>query len=73
MPNRRYAFGRVEEATHPDSMRATLAELVATFIFVFAGEGSVLALGITIQLSPAAYLYVVCSFSICMHALDHVV
>ncbi|XP_057967475.1 probable aquaporin TIP3-2 [Malania oleifera] len=44
-PPRRYALGRAEEATHPDSMRATLAELVATFIFVFAGEGSVLALG----------------------------
>ncbi|CAI0392492.1 unnamed protein product [Linum tenue] len=42
---RRYAFGRADEATHPDSMRATLAELVSTFIFVFAGEGSVLALG----------------------------
>ncbi|KAJ4844482.1 putative aquaporin TIP3-2 [Turnera subulata] len=41
---RRYAFGRAEEAYHPDSMRATLAELVSTFIFVFAGEGSVLAL-----------------------------
>ncbi|CAL9031833.1 PREDICTED: probable aquaporin TIP3-2 [Prunus mume] len=45
MPPRRYAFGRADEATHPDSMRATLAEFVATFIFVFAGEGSVLALG----------------------------
>ncbi|CAI0540759.1 unnamed protein product [Linum tenue] len=42
---RRYAFGRADEATHPDSIRATLAELVSTFIFVFAGEGSVLALG----------------------------
>ncbi|CAI0540754.1 unnamed protein product [Linum tenue] len=41
---RRYAFGRADEATHPDSIRATLAELVSTFIFVFAGEGSVLAL-----------------------------
>ncbi|CAN6584691.1 hypothetical protein ACFX13_016302 [Malus domestica] len=42
---RRYAFGRADEATHPDSIRATLAEFVATFIFVFAGEGSALALG----------------------------
>lgn len=41
---RRYAFGRPEEATHPDSMRATLAEFVSTFIFVFAAEGSQLAL-----------------------------
>lgn len=45
MPPRRYAFGRADEATHPDSIRATLAEFVSTFIFVFAGEGSVLALG----------------------------
>ncbi|CAN1809100.1 Probable aquaporin TIP3-2 [Linum perenne] len=41
---RRYEFGRADEAIHPDSMRATIAELVSTFIFVFAGEGSVLAL-----------------------------
>ncbi|KAI4347393.1 hypothetical protein L6164_008209 [Bauhinia variegata] len=44
MSTRRYAFGRVDEATHPDSMRATLAEFVSTLIFVFAGEGSILAL-----------------------------
>ncbi|CAK9164343.1 unnamed protein product [Ilex paraguariensis] len=44
MPPRRYAFGRAEEATHPDSMRATLSEFLSTFIFVFAGEGSILAL-----------------------------
>ncbi|KAK2989515.1 hypothetical protein RJ640_005407 [Escallonia rubra] len=45
MPPRRYAFGRADEATHPDSMRATLSEFLSTFIFVFAGEGSILALG----------------------------
>ncbi|XP_027358546.1 probable aquaporin TIP-type alpha [Abrus precatorius] len=44
MSTRRYAFGRVDEATHPDSMRATLAEFASTLIFVFAGEGSGLAL-----------------------------
>lgn len=44
MATRRYAFGRVDEATHPDSVRATLAEFASTFIFVFAGEGSGLAL-----------------------------
>lgn len=44
MPIRRYAFGRADEATHPDSMRATLAEFISTFLFVFAGEGSILAL-----------------------------
>ncbi|KAL0417370.1 UNVERIFIED_CONTAM: putative aquaporin TIP3-2 [Sesamum latifolium] len=41
---RRYAFGMAEEATHPDSVKATLSEFLSTFIFVFAGEGSVLAL-----------------------------
>ncbi|CAA0820982.1 Probable aquaporin TIP3-2 [Striga hermonthica] len=40
---RRYSFGRADEATHPDSMKATLSEFLSTFIFVFAGEGSVLA------------------------------
>nr|AJI43697.1 tonoplast intrinsic protein [Hevea brasiliensis] len=44
MSTRRYAFGNAEEATHPDSMKAALAEFVSTLIFVFAGEGSVLAL-----------------------------
>lgn len=42
---RRYAFGRTEDVSHPDSIRATLSEFVSTFIFVFASEGSVLALG----------------------------
>ncbi|XP_010549592.1 PREDICTED: probable aquaporin TIP3-2 [Tarenaya hassleriana] len=41
---RAYGFGRADEATHPDSIRATLAELISTFVFVFAGEGSILAL-----------------------------
>ncbi|CAL0316669.1 unnamed protein product [Lupinus luteus] len=44
MASRRYAFGRVDEVTHPDSVRATIAEFISTFIFVFAGEGSILAL-----------------------------
>lgn len=57
IPARRYAFGRAEEATHPDSMRATLSELLATFIFVFAGEGSVLALGtyLCLKSPPVAF------------------
>lgn len=41
---RRYAIGRADEATHPDSARATLSEFLSTFMFVFAAEGSVLAL-----------------------------
>ena len=42
---RTYGFGRADEATHPDSIRATLAEFLSTFVFVFAGEGSILSLG----------------------------
>lgn len=44
MATRRYTFGSLEEANHGDSIRATLAELISTCIFVFAGEGSALAL-----------------------------
>jgi len=44
MATRRYAFGRMDEANHPDSIRATVAEFFSTCIFVFAGEGSALAL-----------------------------
>ncbi|KAF2608995.1 hypothetical protein F2Q68_00045587 [Brassica cretica] len=42
--HRAYAFGRADEATHPDSIRATLAEFLSTFVFVFAAEGSILSL-----------------------------
>ncbi|KAL0877966.1 hypothetical protein Bca101_027672 [Brassica carinata] len=41
---RAYGFGRADEATHPDSIRATLAEFLSTFVFVFAAEGSILSL-----------------------------
>ncbi|KAL7160718.1 hypothetical protein ACSBR2_041392 [Camellia fascicularis] len=44
MPQRRYEFGSAAEGTHPDSMRAALSEFLSTFIFVFAGEGAILAL-----------------------------
>jgi aquaporin TIP len=30
---------------HPDSIRAAISEFLATAIFVFAAEGSVLSLG----------------------------
>ncbi|KAJ4973983.1 hypothetical protein NE237_007157 [Protea cynaroides] len=45
MRPRRFTIGRADEATHPDSIRATISEFISTLIFVFAGEGSVLALG----------------------------
>lgn len=44
-PRRRFAFGRTEDAIHPNTMRAALAEFLATAIFVFGAEGSVLSLG----------------------------
>ncbi|XP_020596005.1 aquaporin TIP3-1-like [Phalaenopsis equestris] len=42
---RRYAFRWTEDAVHQDTMRAFLSEFVATAIFVFAAEGSLLSLG----------------------------
>ncbi|XVE96582.1 hypothetical protein REPUB_Repub02eG0235300 [Reevesia pubescens] len=43
MPIRNIAVGRPEEATHPDALRAALAEFFSTLIFVFAGSGSGMA------------------------------
>ncbi|XP_049932154.1 aquaporin TIP3-1-like isoform X2 [Nymphaea colorata] len=42
---RRFAVGRAEDATHPDTIRAALSEFISTLIFVFAAEGAVLAHG----------------------------
>ncbi|CBI30163.3 unnamed protein product, partial [Vitis vinifera] len=43
MPIRNIAFGRPEEATRPDALKAAFAEFICTLIFVFAGEGSGMA------------------------------
>jgi aquaporin TIP len=43
MPFRNIAVGRPQEATHPDALKAALAEFIGTLIFVFAGEGSGMA------------------------------
>ncbi|XP_057953353.1 aquaporin TIP1-1-like [Malania oleifera] len=43
MPITRIAVGRHQEVTHPDALRAALAEFISTLIFVFAGEGSGMA------------------------------
>ncbi|TYI87333.1 hypothetical protein E1A91_D04G128200v1 [Gossypium mustelinum] len=43
MPIRNIAVGRPEEATHPDALKAALAEFISTLIFVFAGSGSGMA------------------------------
>lgn len=42
-PFQRVAVGRSAEAYHPDTLRAALAEFISAIIFVFAGEGSVIA------------------------------
>ncbi|KAJ4734284.1 tonoplast intrinsic protein 2 [Rhynchospora pubera] len=44
MRPRRFTVGRSEDAIHPDTMRAALAEFLATALFVFAAEGSLLSL-----------------------------
>ena len=61
MPPRRFAFGRTEDAYHPDTMRAALSEFIATAIFVFAAEGSVLSLG-----DPLLYIHTY--IHSCIHA-----
>ncbi|GLJ29385.1 hypothetical protein SUGI_0579410 [Cryptomeria japonica] len=43
MPVRRVAMGGADEATHPDSHRAAVAEFFSTLIFVYAAQGSVMA------------------------------
>lgn len=43
MPIRNIAIGNPQEATHPDTLKAGLAEFISTFIFVFAGSGSSIA------------------------------
>lgn len=43
MPIRNIAIGQPHEATHPDALKAALAEFISTLIFVFAGEGSGMA------------------------------
>lgn len=39
----RIAIGAPGEASHPDAIRAALAEFFSMLIFVFAGEGSGMA------------------------------
>eukprot|EP00250_Pteridium_aquilinum_P028636 c37526_g1_i1 orf=2-310(-) len=43
MPLRDIAIGRYNELIDPEPLRAGFAELVATFIFVFVGEGCSIA------------------------------
>ena len=53
-PGRRFTVGRSEDATHPDTIRAAISEFIATAIFVFAAEGSVLSLGTYARRDPPA-------------------
>jgi len=65
------AVGRVEEATQADSIRAIVAELVCTFLFVFAGVGSTMAvdrLSESSGLTPGAGLAIIAlthAFAVC--------
>uniref|UniRef100_A0A6N2NEZ2 Tonoplast intrinsic protein n=1 Tax=Salix viminalis TaxID=40686 RepID=A0A6N2NEZ2_SALVM len=43
MPISKIAFGTPREASHPDALRAALAEFISMLIFVFAGSGSGMA------------------------------
>ncbi|KAJ8499619.1 hypothetical protein OPV22_010171 [Ensete ventricosum] len=43
MPIPRIAVGTPEEAIHPGTLKAALAEFISTLIFVFAGQGSGMA------------------------------
>ncbi|KAJ6357785.1 hypothetical protein OIU78_005594 [Salix suchowensis] len=43
MPISNIAFGTPREASHPDALRAALAEFISMLIFVFAGSGSGMA------------------------------
>lgn len=47
MARRRYELGKAEEAIQPETLKAIVAEFLATFTFVFATEGSILALGMS--------------------------
>lgn len=40
------ALGSRQEAYEPDCIRAVLAEIVLTFLFVFAGVGAAMTAGI---------------------------
>lgn len=45
MPLAKITIGSPAEATHPDAIKAAVAEFISMLIFVFAGEGSGMAFG----------------------------
>lgn len=55
MPIGSIAIGAPGEASHPDTLKASLAEFISTLIFVFAGEGSGMAFS-KLHLLPSNYI-----------------
>lgn len=45
MPITRITIGNFGEASHPDALKAALAEFISMIIFVFAGQGAGMAFG----------------------------
>jgi glycerol uptake facilitator-like aquaporin len=58
MRPRRFTVGRTDDAVHPDTMRAALAEFLGTAIFVFAAEGSLLSLGM-VEINQSYFVFLV--------------
>lgn len=59
MPLRDFAIGRYDELMDPEPLKAGLAELIATFFFVFIGEGCSIAVVVvtgTTDLTPVGLL-----------------
>ncbi|KAM3263917.1 aquaporin TIP1-3-like [Capsicum annuum] len=50
----RIVIGNLKEATHPDTLKAALAEFVSMFIFIFPSEGCAIALDSTMTSDGAA-------------------
>lgn len=58
------AFGHHREAAEPDCIRAVLAEVVLTFLFVFAGVGAAMTAGkVLIPVSSSSSFSLFCSAS----------
>lgn len=53
----RIALGRPEDLTHRDTLKASLAEFISTFIFVFAGQGSGAAFGTSFTITLTDFYF----------------
>ncbi|KAJ7545547.1 hypothetical protein O6H91_09G124600 [Diphasiastrum complanatum] len=65
---RRIEVGSASEASHPDALKAALAEFIATFLFVFAGVGSAIAYGKLLpgDLTPAGLVAIALAHGIAL-------